>query len=266
MHCATQLFFVGVYLGLHGVSGMLDWIIAFVNEHKPYFELAKSLSSVLSAVAWLLTLPLLVWALLTRRVQSFSVAGASFNLREAVDATARAARDWNRQSGKPIDVRRIRATAERAFRPENHDNLTGKSILWVDDNPNNNSLAVRALRKYGLEVEQVLSTEAAMEVLGRQRLDLVISDMGRAANMRAGYELLDAVRSRGISTPFFIFAGDDKPEFRREAKSRGAQLSTNDMIEQPMVHQVAMRLGWARPPLRAMGRFTQIRVEAMMTA
>ena len=34
------------------------------------------------------------------------------------------------------------------------DNLTGKSILWVDDNPANNELAVRALRKFNLELSR----------------------------------------------------------------------------------------------------------------
>ena len=55
---------------------------------------------------------------------------------------------------------RIRAAVSRAFEPEVADNLIGKSVLWVDDNPANNELAVRALRKLQLEVEQATSTEA----------------------------------------------------------------------------------------------------------
>ena len=35
----------------------------------------------------------------------------------------------------------------------------------------------------------------------------------------------------GNQVPFLIFAGSDSPEFRREAAERGAQLSTNDMLE-----------------------------------
>jgi hypothetical protein len=39
------------------------------------------------------------------------------------------------------------------------------------------------------------------------------------------------VRALDRKLPFFIFSSDDKPEYRTEAKARGAQLSTNDMIE-----------------------------------
>ena len=67
--------------------------------------------------------------------------------------------------------------------------------------------------------------------MARRHYDLIISDMGRGDNMRAGYELLEAVRARGNKQPFLIFAGSDTPEFRREADERGAQLSTNDMLE-----------------------------------
>jgi len=41
--------------------------------------------------------------------------------------------------------------------------------------------------------------------------------------------------------PFLIFAGSDTPEFRLEAQQRGAQLSTNDMIE--LTDKVVTELG-----------------------
>ena len=50
-------------------------------------------------------------------------------------------------------------------------------------------------------------------------------------NTRTGYELLQLIRESGNNVPFFIFAGQDRPAFRREAAARGAQLSTNDMLE-----------------------------------
>jgi CheY-like chemotaxis protein len=119
--------------------------------------------------------------------------------------------------------------------------MIGKSVLWVDDNPANNGLAVRALRKFRLDVEEATSTEAALEAFQRRRFDLVISDMGRGEDMRAGYTLLERLRDSGSKTPFFIFAGSDRPEFRREAAERGAQLSTNDMLE--LVDYVVKYLG-----------------------
>jgi CheY-like chemotaxis protein len=130
-----------------------------------------------------------------------------------------------------VDVPRIRAMVDRVFTPETLNNLTGKPILWVDDNPTNNELAVRALRKFGLDIEQATSTEAAMAAVQRRKFDLVISDMARGDDMRAGYGLLKLLRDGGSKVPFFIFAGSDTPEYRREATERGAQLSTNDMLE-----------------------------------
>jgi CheY-like chemotaxis protein len=140
-------------------------------------------------------------------------------------------------------VQRIRATVDRVFTPETLNNLTGKAILWVDDNPANNELAVRALRKFGLDIEQATSTEAATAAFQRRKFDLVISDMGRGDDVRAGYGLLKLLRDSGSNVPFFIFAGSDTPEFRRQAAERGAQLSTNDMLD--LVDHVVKYLGGA---------------------
>jgi CheY-like chemotaxis protein len=160
----------------------------------------------------------------------------------AVEAAAVAARDWQkRMFGKKVDVERIRVTVGHAFAPEVADRLLGKSVLWVDDNPANNELAMRALRKLNLDVEQAVSTETGVAAMDRRHFDVIISDMGRGPNMRAGYELLEAVRRRRPEVPFLIFAGADTPQFRKEAHERGAQLSTNDMLE--LIDNVIKYLG-----------------------
>jgi CheY-like chemotaxis protein len=107
--------------------------------------------------------------------------------------------------------------------------------------PPNNELAVRALRKLRLDVEQTTSTESALAAMKRRHFDLVISDMGRGSDMRAGYALLKAIRDQGKRVPFLIFSSSDKPEFRREAAERGAQLSTNDMLE--LIEHIIKYLG-----------------------
>ncbi|MCL4768603.1 MAG: response regulator [Hyphomicrobiaceae bacterium] len=193
--------------------------------------------------AWGLALVLLITALRRGRVESITFGPIGVRIQEAVQATASAARAWKAEGPgrKEVDVPRIRATINRAFEPEVLDNMTGKLVLWVDDNPANNELAVRALRKFNLEVEQVTSTEAAMAELDKRVFHLVISDMGRGMNMRAGYELLHLIRESGNQVPFFIFAGSDTPGHRREAAARGAQLSTNDMLE--LVDNVVKYLG-----------------------
>ena len=221
----------------------MEHIFAFVQAHKLYFEVAQAISAVVNLFAWSLALVLLVIALRRRRIESLAVGPFSFRMlkEEAIVATATASRAWQPASGEKVDVPRIRATIDEVFTPEALNNLTGKAILWVDDNPANNELAVRALRKFGLDIEQAPSTEAALAAMQRRKFALVISDMGRGADMRAGYGLLKVLRDSGSTVPFFIFAGSDTPEFRREAAERSAQLSTNDMLE--LVDHVVKYLG-----------------------
>ncbi|MBO0751211.1 MAG: response regulator [Bradyrhizobiaceae bacterium] len=223
----------------------MEGVLSFVQAHKPYFELAQAFSSVINLFAWLFALLLLAIALRKNRIESLAVGPFSFRMmkEEAVVATASASRAWQARAGEKVDVPRIRATIDRAFTPETLDNLTGKAILWVDDNPANNELAARALRKFGLDIEQATSTEDGMAAFRRRKFDLVISDMGRGTDMRAGYALLKLLRDSGSKVPFFIFAGSDTPEFRREAAERGAQLSTDNMLE--LVDYVVKYLGEA---------------------
>jgi CheY-like chemotaxis protein len=221
----------------------MEFILAFVQANKPYFDAAQAISTVVNLFVWCLAVVLLILALRKNRIESLSLGPFNFRMlkEEAIVATATATRAWQSATGEKVDVPRIRATVDRAFTPETLNNLAGKAILWADDNPANNELAVRALRKFGLDIEQATSTEAAMAAFQRRKFDLVISDMGRGSDMRAGYGLLQLLRDGGSKVPFFIFAGSDTPEFRREAAERGAQLSTNDMLE--LVDNVVKHLG-----------------------
>lgn len=105
-------------------------------------------------------------------------------------------------------------------------------ILWVDDRPENNSAEREALEALGVKVSIATSTEEAMDTLVTQRFDLVISDMGRPPDERAGYTLLSQMRDRGIKLPFLIYAaGGNMPAHRAEAVHRGAIGSTNRATE-----------------------------------
>ena len=75
------------------------------------------------------------------------------------------------------------------------------------------------------------STDEALERLARQRFDAIISDMGRPPDPRAGYTLLDQLRSTGKETPFIIYAGSRDPEHVAESRSHGAIGCTNNANE-----------------------------------
>jgi len=209
----------------------MEALLKFIQDQKLYIDAAHALSSALNIIGWCFGAVVLLtyW----RRIKSISVGPLNFQMQEAVEAAATAARDWQAKASTPqtVNVPDIRATISPAFAPGVADNLIGKSILWVDDNPANNELVVRTLKKLRLNVEQATSTEEALAEMERRRFDLVISDMGRGRDMRAGYGLLKAIRDRGSQVPFLIFSSSDRPEYRKEAAVLGAQLSTNDMLE-----------------------------------
>ena len=115
-----------------------------------------------------------------------------------------------------------------------------KRILWVDDRPDNNSYERSAFESMDLAFTLALSTREALAILSEERFAAIISDMGRREGPREGYALLDAVRATATETPFFIYAGSNAPEHKREAIKRGAQGSTNrpqelfDMVVQAL--------------------------------
>ncbi len=104
-------------------------------------------------------------------------------------------------------------------------------ILWVDDQPQNNVYERKAMESMGLQFTLAESTDEALRILSTRRFAAVISDMGRREGPREGYKLLEALRGTDKATPFFIYAGLNAPEHRREAALRGAQGSTNMAAE-----------------------------------
>jgi TIR domain len=79
------------------------------------------------------------------------------------------------------------------------DNFPRRSILWVDDRPGNNVLERQSLRQYGFEFDLAQSTLEALDSLRGRRFDLIISDMGRPPDPRAGYTLLDAFAGKATT-------------------------------------------------------------------
>ncbi|RAP78466.1 response regulator [Paenibacillus montanisoli] len=109
--------------------------------------------------------------------------------------------------------------------------LWHKRILWVDDNPDNNIMERKAFEELGLKFSIAKSTNEALDMLRYNKFAAIISDMGRLEGPREGYVLLESTRKMGNLTPFFIYAGSNLPEHKREALEKGAQGSTNNLQE-----------------------------------
>jgi CheY-like chemotaxis protein len=138
-------------------------------------------------------------------------------------------------AGKVLAGFQASETAGREVLDEWH-----KKILWVDDRPPNNVYERKAMEAMGLEFTLALSTNEALQILSTRRFAAIISDMGRKEGPKEGYKLLEALRAKDRSTPFFIYAGSNAPHHRREAALRGAQGSTN--IAEELVEMVTRSL------------------------
>lgn len=113
-------------------------------------------------------------------------------------------------------------------------------ILWVDDRPENNVFERQVFESMGLHFTLALSTTEALDILSTRRFAAVISDMGRKEGSREGYVLLEALRAKDKTTPYFIYAGSGASQHRREAALRGAQGTTN--IAEELVEMVTRAL------------------------
>jgi CheY-like chemotaxis protein len=152
---------------------------------------------------------------------------ATARIREAAAALGVAAAARASSDGTPGPVADPREIADALPSPREQRRLDGSRVLWVDDRPGNNVFERQALEALGIQVDISTSTEDALEKIVRRSYDLIISDMGRPPDSRAGYTLLDKLREAGNTTPFVIYASSRAPEHVREAREHGAIGCTN---------------------------------------
>jgi CheY-like chemotaxis protein len=128
-------------------------------------------------------------------------------------------------------LRQVAQVVTEAARPSVARRLGEASVLWVDDRPSNNVYERKSLEALGARFVLSMSTEDALEKIRENHFDVIISDMGRPPDPRAGYTLLDQLRSEGVDTTFIIYAGSNAQKHKDEAKRHGALGSTNNPQE-----------------------------------
>jgi CheY-like chemotaxis protein len=109
--------------------------------------------------------------------------------------------------------------------------IQGSHVIWVDDRPDNNVFERKSLEAFGIIIDISISTQDALTRIRKGSFNLVISDMGRPPDARAGYTLLDALRQSGDKIPFVIYASSRAPEHVRESREHGAIGCTNSPVE-----------------------------------
>lgn len=113
---------------------------------------------------------------------------------------------------------------------QRREELNPRTILWVDDNPDNNIWERRALESYGVHCVLALDTAEAQRLLsGKGPFAAIVSDMGRVGDRQAGYTLLGRVRKAGIDAPYFIYTTSAlAATLGAVSRLRGAQGVTGD--------------------------------------
>lgn len=120
-----------------------------------------------------------------------------------------------------------------------------RSILWVDDQPKNNSYFVQQLSDKGINVDLALSTSEGLRLFDKTSYGVIISDMGRteegAYKAIAGLELLQRIREHNKTIPFIIFCSSRAAkEHGNTAISLGATAITSSPTEMFGILQTAV--------------------------
>jgi len=96
-----------------------------------------------------------------------------------------------------------------------------RRVLWVDDHHTRNSFERGAMEALGFRIRLARSTEEAFRTVQEEQFDVIISNMNRPSERRAGLTLLDRLRSHGFNTPYIIYSAPVAPEQQAEVWKRG---------------------------------------------
>ena len=143
---------------------------------------------------------------------------------------AATARKLPRDVSAEASASETRAAAGRVAKlitPDVLRSALARRILWVDDHHRKNSFERDALKALGFEITLAQSTDEAIEILKGQRFDVIISDMNRPDEPRAGLTLLDRIRSNGINTPFIIYSALVDRDMQEEVRKCAGSDITN---------------------------------------
>ena len=110
------------------------------------------------------------------------------------------------------------------------------NVLWVDDNPKNNSFFIELLQRRGYRVDLARSTREGLAYLDRSPYRLVLSDMGRFEDGRpnndAGIDLLEEIKNRKIASAVVMFcSGRGVREFKDRVRALGGKGITSSPTE-----------------------------------
>lgn len=102
---------------------------------------------------------------------------------------------------------------------KNHVPVRPARLLVADDDDGVRAGLVANLEIEGYQIVEARDGQAAIALIEQQSFDLIISDV--AMPLASGVDVLEAVRKRGIDTPFILISGFVSDEFVARALSEG---------------------------------------------
>jgi len=97
-----------------------------------------------------------------------------------------------------------------------------RRILWVDAHMNDSVFEREALQALGFAVVVAQTTQEAIAAFEREAFDIVVSDMCRPPDLRAGFTLLSQLRNYNIPVAYILYTRATTPDQQSEAWKRGA--------------------------------------------
>jgi CheY-like chemotaxis protein len=106
------------------------------------------------------------------------------------------------------------------------------AVLWVDDNPKNNSYFIDLLQSRGYRVDLAVSTSDALSKLSKSNYRLILSDMGRTEKGQyienAGVNLLEETRRKDVIVPYVFYCSSQKAsQFQEQVRELGGHAMTS---------------------------------------
>jgi signal transduction histidine kinase/ActR/RegA family two-component response regulator len=145
---------------------------------------------------------------------------------------------------------RVYSQADVVVGLEEAPDLTGIQVLIVEDDDDARQLVVKVLESQGASVKAVSSAREALEILGRERIDVLLSDIEMPGT--DGYQLIRELRLRssqqGGAVPAVALTAYARTEDRLRALRAGFQLHLSKPVQPSELVTVVASMAERRNP------------------
>lgn len=181
-------------------------------------------SQTLIVLLGLLVIGAIVW-LLARQQRMGGVGEATFRLADLLEASIKLGPEERAAADEAVTAATEQKVGERTSKKAGSVDIPSVGrlarVLWVDDNPDNNVYETIAFERLGRLVTKTTSTEAALTYLSEMTFSVVISDLGRGQDPRAGFDFISKARRAGHDVPVIIYTLNAE-RHREEGEAVGA--------------------------------------------